>query len=98
MEIRRTGKYFITAAWTSNGVMDDNEQVAGYIQVNGVTMTRQVEISGSSNWYLSSNSNLMIDLTAGDYIDFQVLHTEGSSQNTNTTLGYQPTIQVIEIR
>ena len=44
IEIRRDGYYQITGAWTTNAVMDDNEQLAAYIAVNGTTYVRGMEI------------------------------------------------------
>ncbi|MCB0428694.1 MAG: hypothetical protein H6585_08350 [Flavobacteriales bacterium] len=98
IEIRRDGYYQITGAWTTNAVMDDNEQVAAYIAVNGTTYVRGMEISGGTNWYLSANCTITLELSAGDYVDFVVWQGEGASQTTNTTLGNQPTLQIAEIR
>ncbi|MCB0428687.1 MAG: hypothetical protein H6585_08360 [Flavobacteriales bacterium] len=99
VEIQRDGLYQITATWITTAVMDDNEEVTGYIQINGTRYTRGLETSGGTNFILGSTSSVTLELSAGDYIDFEVWQNEGSSITTSTTNDQSnPCIQVREIR
>lgn len=94
--IRRAGKYLITAAWGLAGI-DDDEGIQGDITVNGTAVRSNNNWSaGTTNVVLVSDS-IVLDLSVGDVLKYNVRHSEGATQNTQTLTQRKPTATITEI-
>jgi hypothetical protein len=97
-DIVRTGKYLISASWFCPGI-DNADQVNIFIKLNGTTDFIRDTKGGHSpaDQTLSASVVTIVELTAGDYLELYVRHTEGASQNTSTTLQFRPRMSVTEL-
>jgi hypothetical protein len=98
VDIRRAGKYMITGYTRFPSVLDAAESLAGYIDVNGVSRISGVTYSPTTNQSVFLSVSVILDLAAGDYIQFNLWQNEGASQNTDITDPSEPTLTVYEIR
>jgi hypothetical protein len=98
IDIRRSGVYQVTAFMTTNADLDADEWLTGYMTVNGITVSRDNDLSRGTNWYLASNPCQILYLSAGDHVEFNITHSEGASINTDTNSYSRPTLAVAEIR
>lgn len=97
INIRRTGLYSINALVAIAFTLDDQEQLQCLIYVNGVSDNYAANwvSAGVADRVLVTNMSTVLSLIAGDYVELWIYHTEGASQNTNTTIS--PKLSVSEI-
>ena len=97
IDIRRSGRYDIRLFVSIANSLDDQEAIEAELYVDGslVDFRRNYVSNASANQPASAELNSIISLTAAQYVGLWIWHTEGASQNTNTT--YYPKIVVKEI-
>ena len=97
INIRRTGQYSVSALTAIAFTLDDQEQLQCLIYVNGVIVTYSASwvSAGVSDRVIVATMSTVLSLTAGDYVELWIYHTEGASQNTNTTI--YPALSLFEI-
>ena len=93
VNIRRTGSYEVSAYASLPGV-DDTENMQARIYIDGAFVDYGVTYSPSADKALCSQVVKKYALTAGQYVEMYIFHTEGASQNTDTT--YKPQLSVEE--
>jgi len=98
IDIRRAGKYLVSAHWRMTAVLDDGQAAALSITVNGTGEVSQIGFSATANYSVGNAVATIFDLAAGDYITMQLWQGNAATSNTSTSLSSQPTIQVTEIR
>lgn len=93
----RAGTYNIQGYASLAGALDDNESMEVYIYVNGalVKVGNSYTATAGTNRLGFITIFATLSLAAGDYIELNVWHNEGSAVNTNTT--YYPQLAVFEL-
>ena len=94
-DIKRSGRYAVHAAWQSSGSPTVHQC---WIYINGVAIANSVFTDATAGSTFSNEVSALLDLVAGDYLEFYVYQNTGSAQNTITTLGQQPRMEVWEVR
>ena len=97
INIRRTGLYSVSALTAIAFTLDDQEQLQCLIYINGVINTYSASwvSAGVADRVIVATMSTVLSLTAGDYVELWIYHTEGASQNTNTTI--YPALSLFEI-
>lgn len=90
-DIVTTGIYAIHAAWQSGGSPTVHQCS---IYLNGSAIANSVFTDASTGSTFSNEVTAVRSLTAGDYLEFYVFQNTGSNQNTVTTAGQQPRMEV----
>lgn len=92
--IKRAGKYGFHAAWQSGGSPTVHQC---WIYLNGSAVENDV-MTQSVGATMSNQVTFTFPLAVGDKITLRVAQNTGSNQNTTTTTGQQPRLEMWEIR
>lgn len=93
--ISAAGKYLCHGAWQSGGSPTVHQC---WLYKNGAAIANSVFTDATAGSTFSNEVTAVLDLAASDYIEFYVYQNTGSNQNTVTTTGQQPRLEVIRIR
>jgi hypothetical protein len=88
-DIKRTGKYSISAGWFRSAA----GQVQSRIHVDGSEVKTQLSLDTSALPIISE----VFSLTAGAYVEFHIYQDSGSSINTETASATRPRMTLTEI-
>lgn len=96
VNIRRTNTYIVSGFTSVGNVLDDQEFLEAEIYKNGslFKFKRDYVSSSTANRFASPESIARGTYSAGDYFELYIFHSEGATQDTDTT--YYPTLVVIE--
>ena len=93
--IARAGRYHIHAGGQAGGSPTVHQC---WIYVNGSAIANSVFTDATAGSTFSNEVSAIVNLAAGDTVEFYVYQNTGASQNTVTTTGQQPRMEVAEIR
>lgn len=94
INIRRAGNYRITGHGTIEG-LDDAERLAVWIAIDGTPINFMTAYNSATSALSAAQLTIAKALTAGQYIELEENHNEGTSQNTSTS--YPPFLMVEEV-
>lgn len=94
-DIRRAGKYFATGSWYFAGL--GNIHTQSRIHVNGAEVKTELLLTNGALPVTIPIVSEVLNLVAGDYVEFDVYHENGSSVNTDFSAeGTKPRLSVLE--
>jgi hypothetical protein len=99
IDIQTTGYYYVRGAWEAQG-LDDGEYAIAHVTVNGGSTTgiRWVDYSSGTNKQITVAASRVMSLTAGDYLQLLVTHSEGANMNTQTGESTRPYLMAVHLQ